>query len=485
MSLNYVRNYVNGEWVESRSKETLDVRNPSTAEVIGKVPLSTAAEIDEAVRSAKKAFWEWRATPPVTRARYFFRLKEVLENNFEELAKLTTMEAGKTLDEARGELRRSIEMVEVACGIPSLMMGASLEDVAKNIDSTAVRQPIGVFAAIAPYNFPLMVPFWFWPFAVGCGNTYIVKPSEQDPLSQQRICELIDEEIGFPPGVYNVVNGGRETVTALLEHPDISGVSFVGSSPVAKIVYRKCGETGKRVQSFGGAKNFHIIMPDANIEAAVGAIMGSAFGCAGQRCLATSTLLAVGDVYEPLKKAVVAAASKLKVGYGLDETVQMGPVISKAHKDRVISYITKGAEEGAEFLLDGRNIKVAGCENGYFVGPTIFENVNPEMTITREEIFGPVLGIMQIKDMDEGIRIIRTSPYGNSTSIFTDSGKAAREFVYKAECSMMGINVGIAAPMAFFPFGGTKNSFFGDIKGHGREIVDFFTDRKVVITRWV
>ncbi len=480
-----LKNYIDGEWVDSSSKNFLEVRNPASAEVLAKVPLSTATEVDVAVQAAQKAYWEWRTTPPVQRARYFYRLKDVLENNFEELAKLTTIEAGKTMDESRGELRRAIEMVEVACGIPSLMMGACLEDITKNIDSTAFKQPMGVFAAVAPYNFPLMVPFWFWPFAVACGNTFVLKPSEQVPQSQIRIMEIIDEEIGFPPGVLNLVNGGKETVTALLEHPLIKGVSFVGSSPVARIIYSKCGETGKRVQSLGGAKNFHIIMPDANIKETVGAIMGSAFGCAGQRCLATSVLLAVGDVYEPLKKAVVEAASKIKVGYGLDESVQMGPVISKAHKEKVLSYINKGLEEGAELLLDGRKIKVSGFEEGYFIGPTVFDKLKPEMVIANEEIFGPVLGIMQVKTMDEGIEIIKKNPFGNSTSIFTASGKAAREFVYKAECSMMGINIGIAAPMAFFPFGGTKGSFFGDIKGHGREIVDFFTDRKVVVTRWV
>lgn len=485
MTLKEARNYIGGEWVSPSSKEGWDIRNPASSEVIGRVTFSTTQDVDAAVKVAQRAYWDWRTTPPVQRARYFFRLKTVLEDNFEELVKICTVEAGKTLDESRGELRRAIEMVEVACGMPSLMMGSNLEDIAKNIDCMAVKQSLGVFAAIAPYNFPLMVPFWFWPFAAACGNTCIVKPSEQDPLSQQRICELIDEEVGFPPGVYNMIQGGRNAVTAILEHPGIKGVSFVGSSPVAKIVYRKCGETGKRVQSLGGAKNFHIIMPDANIKETVGALMGSAFGCAGQRCLATSVLLAVGDIYEPLKKAVVEAASKIKVGFGMDETVQMGPVISKAHKERVVSYINKGIEEGARPLLDGRNIKVAGYENGYFVGPTVFENVRPEMKIAQEEIFGPVLGITPVATMDEGLKIIHENPYGNATSIFTNSGKAAREFVYKAECSMMGINIGIAAPMAFFPFGGTKGSFFGDIKGHGREIVEFFTDRKVVITRWV
>lgn len=485
MAPELVKNYIGGEWIQSKSNEVLDVLNPASGEILGRIPLSTAEDVGAAVKAAENAFWEWRSTPPVTRARYMFQLKGVLEGNFEELAKLTTTEAGKTLDESRGELRRAIEMVEVACGIPSLMMGSNLEDIAKNIDCSSVRQPLGIFAAIAPYNFPLMVPFWFWPFAVACGNTYIVKPSEQDPLSQQRIFELIDEEVGFPPGVVNMVGGGRQTVEALLDNRAIKGISFVGSSAVARIVYKKCGEVGRRSQCLGGAKNFHVIMPDANLGVTIPAMMGSAYGCAGQRCLAASVAIAVGDVYEPFKKAIVEAASKLKVGFGIDETVQMGPVISKKHQQRVFSYIEKGVSEGAELILDGRTIKVKGYEKGFFVGPTVFDKVRPEMAIAREEIFGPVLSIMQAGDLDEAIDVIRKNEYGNTTSIYTANGKAARDFSYRAECSMMGVNIGIAAPMAFFPFGGTKGSFFGDVKGHGREVIDFFTDKKVIITRWV
>ncbi|MBI2341686.1 MAG: CoA-acylating methylmalonate-semialdehyde dehydrogenase [Deltaproteobacteria bacterium] len=462
MTAKLLKNYIGGTWVESKSKETVDVLNPATGEKIGQTLLSTAGEVNEAVKAAQNAFPDWRKTPPLTRARYLYRLKTALEDNFEELAKLTTIEAGKTLDESRGELRRAIEMVEVALGIPSMMRGYNLEDVAEGIDCSATRQPLGVFAAIAPYNFPLMVPFWFWPFAVACGNTYIVKPSEQDPLSQQKICE----------------------VNAILENPNIKGVSFVGSSAVAKIIYKKCGETGKRVQSLGGAKNFAVIMPDANIDAAVPAIIGSAFGCAGQRCLATSVALTVGESYEPFKKAMANAASKIKVGFGLDESVQMGPVISNRHKERVLSYIEKGVQEGAELILDGRKIKVSGSEGGFFVGPTIFDKVKAEMAIAREEIFGPVLAIIQVKNLDEALEIIQKNEYGNASSIFTKSGKSARDFKYKVPCSMTGVNIGIPAPMAFFPFGGNKGSFFGDIKGHGPEIVDFFTDKKIVIERW-
>jgi malonate-semialdehyde dehydrogenase (acetylating)/methylmalonate-semialdehyde dehydrogenase len=330
-----------------------------------------------------------------------------------------------------------------------------------------------------------MVPFWFWPFAVGCGNTYVVKPSEQDPMTQQYLFELIDEEVGFPPGVLNMVHGGREAVTSILDHPDIKGVSFVGSSNVARIVYAGCGRTGKRVQALGGAKNFLIAMPDANLEQAVPNIIASAYGCAGQRCLAASTIIAVGDVYERIRPALVEAAASLKTGYGLDESAQMGALISKAHKERVVSYINKGVEEGAELLLDGRDIVVPDCEEGCFVGPTIFDKVTPEMTIAQEEIFGPVLGIMPVETFDDGIAVIRNNGYGNAASIFTESGKAAREFGYQAECSMMGVNIGIAAPMAFFPFGGAKGSFYGDTKAHGAEVIDFFTDKKVIISRWL
>lgn len=485
MAREKVRNYIGGDWVESTSKEALDITNPATGEAIGRVRLSTGAEVDQAVKAARDAFWDWRTTPPVMRARHFFTLKDVLEENFEDIVRITSIDAGKTLDESRGELRRAIEMIEVVCGIPSLMMGASLEDVANTIDCISIRQPLGVFAAITPYNFPTMVPFWFWPFAVACGNTFVVKPSEQDPLTQQRIFELIAEEADFPPGVINLVNGGKEAAGALMEHPDIKGISFVGSSKVARIVYKRCGELGKRVQSLGGAKNFVVVMPDTNLEPTIPALIHSAFGCAGQRCLATSVVIAVGDVHEPLRDAVVTAARNIRVGSGTEENIQMGPVISMDHKLRVLSYIEKGEQEGAQIILDGRDVRVEGHEDGFFIGPTIFDSVTPTMTIAKEEIFGPVLGIMRVKGLDDAIDVIRQNNYGNAASIFTTSGASARRFTYEAECSMMGINVGIAAPMAFFPFGGTKGSFFGDIKAHGSEVIDFFTDKKVIITRWI
>jgi malonate-semialdehyde dehydrogenase (acetylating)/methylmalonate-semialdehyde dehydrogenase len=478
-----LKNYVNGRWIDSTSTQILDVFNPAKGEVIARVPLSTREEVRGAVQAAKSAFKEWRETPPLSRTRYLFRLKSLMEDRFEELARILVQEEGKTIDEARGEIRRGIENVEVATGIPSLMMGYGLEDIAPEIDEEVVRQPIGVFCAVAPFNFPSMVPLWFMPYAVACGNTYIIKPSEQVPLSQNKLFELIDEA-GFPPGVVNLVNGAKDTVEALLEDPDVKGVSFVGSTQVGRYIYKRAAEHGKRAQCQCGAKNFMVVMPDADLDRTIPALITSFYGCAGERCLSGSVLLAVGDIYEPLKQRFVEASSKLKVGYGLDETVQMGPVISARHKQRVLSYIDKGVQEGAKLILDGRKTRVEGYPNGYFIGPTVFDQVSPDMTIAKEEIFGPVASIIRVPDLDTAINIIHASSYGNSSAIFTRSGRAAREFRYRVQCGNIGINIGIVAPMAFFPFGGSKDSFFGDLHGQGRDAVDFFTEKKIVITRW-
>jgi malonate-semialdehyde dehydrogenase (acetylating)/methylmalonate-semialdehyde dehydrogenase len=375
-----------------------------------------------------------------------------------------------------------IENVEVAAGIPSLMMGYSLEDIAKDIDCVAERQPLGVFAMIPPFNFPAMIPWWFAPYALATGNTYIIKPSEQVPCTQNRIFEILDE-VGFPEGVINLVNGAKEVVDMLLESPDIKGVSFVGSTPVARYIYKKAAENDKRVQCQAGAKNFLVVMPDADLDRTVPSLLTSFFGCAGERCLSGAVLLAVGDIYESLREQFIEAASKLKVGNPLDETVQMGPVISKQHKERVLRYIEEGIEEGAKLVLDGRDIKVEGY-NGYFIGPTIFDEVSHEMVIAKEEIFGPVACIIKVKDLDEAIDIIHANPYGNAACIYTSSGKWAREFKYRVQCGNIGVNIGIAAPMAFFPFGGYKDSFFGDLHGQGRDAINFFTDKKVIISRW-
>jgi malonate-semialdehyde dehydrogenase (acetylating)/methylmalonate-semialdehyde dehydrogenase len=469
--------------VDSKSTEILDVVNPATTEVIGRVPLSTPDEVRTAIQAAKDAFPEWRETPPVNRARYMFRLRDLMEDQFEELSRIIVVEEGKCIDEARGEVRRAIEQVEVAAGIPSLMMGYNLEDIAVGIDEDCVRQPLGVFCAIPPFNFPLMVSLWFAPYALACGNTYIVKPSEQAPLSQEKLFELIDE-VDLPEGVINSVNGAKGVVDTLLESPDVQGVSFVGSTPVGKYIYQKAAENGKRAQCQTGAKNFLVVMPDADLDRTVPALITSFYGCAGERCLSGAVLLAVGDVYEPLRDKFVDAASRLKVGYGLDETVQMGPVVSKRHMERVLGYIEKGVGEGAKLLLDGRGIKVEEYPKGYFIGPTVFDEVTPEMTIANEEIFGPVVSIVQAEDLDEAIDIIHANPYGNASSIFTSSGKWAREFKYRVRCGNIGINIGIVAPMAFFPFSGMKDSFFGDLHGQGRDAIDFFTEKKVVISRW-
>ena len=478
-----LKNHIGGEWVASQSDEKLDVHNPATGAVIAQVPLSTEQEVNQAVTAAHEAFPEWRETPPPVRARYMFRLKTLMEEHFEELAQTIVKEHGKIVDEARGEVRRAIENVEAAAGIPSLMMGYNAEDIAGGIDEECVMQPVGVFCCVAPFNFPAMVPFWFFPYALACGNTYIVKPSEVCPLSMNRLADLL-AEVDFPPGVINVLNGDKRAVDALLTHPDVAGVSFVGSTPVGKHIYATAAAHGKRAQCQAGAKNCLVVMPDAVLARTVPNILTSAFGTAGQRCLAGALVLAVGEAYEPLKAQLVEAASRIKVGDGSDETVQMGPVVSRSALDRILGYVEKGLEEGAELLLDGRGVEVEGFPEGYFIGPTIFDQVSPDMVIAREEIFGPVLGIIAVADFDEAISIIHDLPYGNAASLFTSSGKWAREFKYQVYCGNIGINIGVAAPIATFPFSGMKESFFGDLHGQGRDAIQFFTERKVIISRW-
>jgi malonate-semialdehyde dehydrogenase (acetylating)/methylmalonate-semialdehyde dehydrogenase len=478
-----LRNYIGGEWVAPAAPDFLELTNPATGEALGRVPLSGAPEVDQAVAAAQAAFLKWREVPPAVRARYLFKLKALLEQHFDEIAGLVTRENGKTLDEAKGSLRRGIENVEHACGIPTLMMGKTLEDVAAGIDCEYVRQPLGVFAAVTPFNFPAMVPCWFWPYAIATGNTFILKPSEQVPFSPTRIVELA-HEAGVPPGVLNLVHGGKDAVNALLAHPGIAGISFVGSSPIAKYVYQEAAKHGKRVQALGGAKNHILVMPDADLDRAVANVSESIFGCAGQRCLAGSVVVAAGKAYEPLRERLLGAAKSLRLGYGLDPGVSMGPVVSARHKERVLSYVEAGRKDGAELLLDGRAPNVDKYPRGHFVGPTVFDGVRPDMTIGKEEIFGPVASVAHVRDLDEGIELIQRSGFANATSIFTTSGRAAREFRYRVGVSMIGVNIGVAAPMAFFPFGGTKGSFFGDLKAHGSDAVEFYTDKKVVISRW-
>ena len=483
MALPIIKNYINGEWQTSQSKNLGDVWCPATGEKIAQVPFSTAEDVDKAAKAAKEAYAEWRTTPPLSRARYLFRLKEAFEEAFEDIARTLVTEEGKTIDESRGEVRRMIENVEHATGVTTMMAGYCLEDIAQNIDCTAERQPLGVFGCIAPFNFPAMVPWWFLPYAIVTGNTYIVKPSEQVPMTQTRIFEAVDE-VGFPPGVVNMVHGSKDVVNAMLQHPDIAGLSFVGQTSTARYIYQECGKTGKRVQSLGGAKNAVVVMPDADIDKGLPSLITSFYGCAGERCLSGSMLVSVGSVHDKLRERFVAAAKAMKVGDGLDPSTSMGPVISSSHRERVLSYIEKGIAEGAELVLDGRNVKVEGYPKGFFIGPTVFDKVTPDMTIAREEIFGPVVAMIHVETLDEAIEIINTRGFANAACLYTDSGKVVREFKYRVKPSMIGINIGIAAPMAFFPFGGAGESLFGDLKGHGREAFQFFTDTKVVIARW-
>lgn len=484
-----VRNYVNGEWVDSESSQILDVVNPATGQTIAHVPLSTKAEVDTAVRAAKEAFPGWRQTPPVTRARCLFRLKGLMEEHFEELSRIQTQEHGKTIDESRGETRRGIENVEVPCGIPTLMMGYNLEDIASGIDEYVIRQPLGVFGIIGPFNFPFMIPLWSAPYAVATGNCVVIKPSPEVPLSQKRLGELVDEA-GFPPGVWNIVNGATDVGNQLVEHTDIAGITFVGSTKTGRYIYGKCGQLGKRVIAQASAKNFMVIMPDCNVKGTIPAMMTSFFGNTGQRCLSGANLLIVGKddkFYKDFVNEIVSAASKIVIGYGLDESVQMGPLKDKAKKERVVGYIECGLQEGAKLLLDGRkNFKIEGnYPDTCFLGPTIFDDVTPGMRIACEEIFGPVMSIMRADTLDEAIRICNANPYGNGNAIFTSNGRSARQFQYNTTSGNVGINIGVVAPMAFFPFSGMKDSFFGVLHTQGQEAVRFFTESKVVIQRWL
>jgi malonate-semialdehyde dehydrogenase (acetylating)/methylmalonate-semialdehyde dehydrogenase len=472
--------YVNGAWEKPQGREMQPVMNPATGEVLAEVPFAADADIDRAVRSAHEAFLKWRDVPVIDRVQVLYRYKALLETHAAGVAAILTRENGKTSDDAKAEVRRMIQMVEVACGMPSLMMGDSLNDVAQGIDCKTVRQPIGVCAGITPFNFPAMVPMWMWPFALACGNTFVLKPSEKVPLTPTRAIELL-HDAGLPPGVLNLVHGGKDAVNALLHHPLVKAVSFVGSTPVAKYIYTTAAAEGKRVQALGGAKNHLIVMPDADMPKTVEAIIGSAFGAAGERCLAGSVLVAVGDAAGPLLDLLVKRTEGLAVGDGAQAGIEMGPLVTSDHCRRVEGYVEKGVSEGATPLVDGRERKQQG---GYFLGPTIFDHVTPQMTIAREEIFGPVLSVIRVKDLDEAIALVNSSPFGNATAIFTSSGKAAREYSSRCEVGMVGVNVGVAAPMAFFPFAGWKNSFFGDLHAHGKDAVSFYTEQKVIMSRW-
>lgn len=478
-----LQNFIDGEWCASEATEFLEVVNPATVEVLAKVPLSTAAEVDRAAQAAAQAFVNWRRIPASDRIQYLFKLKALLEENLDELARTITQECGKTLAESRGELRRAIENVEVACGIPILMQGYNSEDIARGIDEFMIRQPVGVAAAICPFNFPGMIPFWFMPYAIACGNTYIIKPSEKVPLTMQKIMHLLDQT-GLPKGVVNLVNGTKEAVDAILEHPLIRAISFVGSTPVARYIYSQAAAQGKRAQCQGGAKNPVIVLPDADIAMTTRIMADSAFGCAGQRCLAASVAITVGSARTTFTEAIADTAQSRLVGYGLESGVQMGPVITSQSRSRIEALIQQGAAEGATVLVDGRQPQIAGYEQGYFVRPTILQNVDPTGEIACTEIFGPVLSLIHLETIEEAIALINRGQYGNMACLFTSSGAAARQFRYEAEAGNIGINIGVAAPMAFFPFSGWKDSFFGDLHGQGRQAVEFFTQTKVVVERW-
>jgi malonate-semialdehyde dehydrogenase (acetylating) / methylmalonate-semialdehyde dehydrogenase len=483
-SVEVLSNFIGGQWVPSHSTDLLDVINPATGGTIARVPMSASDEVDSAVVVAHQAYGAWQHVPPIERARYLFHLRDLLLANAEKIARMVTVEHGKTLTDARGSVQRAIENVEVAAGIPSLMMGYGLRNGAgREIDEEAVRRPLGVFAGISPFNFPMMVPFWFMPYAIATGNTFILKPSEQVPMSQNFVFELI-EELGLPPGVVTLIHGGRDVVRALIDHPLVRGISFVGSSAVARHVYGRAAMQGKRVQAAGGAKNVLVVMPDAVLEHTIPNIINSAFGSSGQRCLAGSILITVGAAHAPVRDALLQAIKEIRVGDGLLPETTMGPVISQVAKARILQAIQRGVNEGATLLTGGSEAHVDGYPDGYYVEPTVFDGVTPQMSLARDEIFGPVLGILSVDSMEQAVEHIQHSQYGNAASIFTQNGATAREFQSKLEVGNVGINIGVAAPMAYFPFGGAKDSFFGTLHGQGRDAVDFFTDRQVVITRW-
>jgi len=478
-----IMNYIGGEWVVPQGTEFFDVVNPATGELLARTPLCGKAEVEAAARAASEALPAWRRTPAQERIQYLFKLKTLLEANLDEIGRTITQECGKTLEESTGEMRRAIENVEVACGIPMLSKGEVAEDIAAGVDEILLRQPVGVCASIAPFNFPGMIPFWYLPYVLACGNTYLIKPSEKVPMTMQLVFRLV-EQLGLPKGVINLVNGAKDAVDGILDHPTIRAVTFVGATATARYIYRRAAEAGKRVQAQGGAKNPVVIMPDSDMEMAVKITADSAFGCAGQRCLATSIAITVSEARDPFVEMICDTAASRKVGYGLDEGVQMGPVINPASQKRIEELIGIGVTEGASLPVDGRGTSIPGYEKGSFVRPTILLDVQTGSEIARTEVFGPVLGVMHVNSLDEAIALVNRGTYGNQASLFTSSGSAARKFRYEVEAGNIGINIGVAAPMASFPFSGWKDSFFGDLHGQGTDAVDFFTQKKVVVERW-
>jgi malonate-semialdehyde dehydrogenase (acetylating)/methylmalonate-semialdehyde dehydrogenase len=478
-----LQNYVGGNWSAPKTKSYLNVINPATQKVLARVPESSPEDVRAVAEAAAKAFPGWRSTPPQDRIQYLFGLKKLLDEHKDELARIITTENGKTFTEARAELQRAIENVEVACGIPTLMQGYNLEDVSRGIDEIMIRQPLGVVAAITPFNFPGMIPFWFLPYAIACGNTFILKPSEKVPLTAQRVFELV-RELDLPPGVLNLVHGSRTCVDAILENPEIRAVSFVGSTPVAKYIYARASEFGKRVQCQGGAKNHVVILPDADMESSAQIVAESAFGCAGQRCLAVSVAVTVGDARNHFRSAVADRTAGIRVGYGLEKDTDMGPVITRESKTRIEGLIGEAVSEGAKPVIDGRSPWVPSYEDGNFIRPTVLDGVPPGSKVAQTEIFGPVLNLIHAASIEEALQFLWQTPYGNAASIFTGSGAAARRFRYEAPAGNIGVNIGVAAPLAYFPFSGWRDSFFGTVHAQGRDAIEFYTDKKVVIERW-
>src|SRR5690606_2600002 len=482
--MDILKNYIGGSWVSSKEKKSIEVIDPASQDILGKVPYgeNTVSDVQDAIKIASKAYLEWREVPVMKRVQPLYKLKTLLEEHAEEIAQIITKECGKTLNESRGEMQRAIENVEVACGTPSLMQSEFSENIASGIDEFMIRQPLGVCACIAPFNFPGMIPFWFLPYAIACGNTFVLKPSEKVPLTMMKVFELLDQ-IDLPKGVVNLVHGGKETVDELLEHKDVKAISFVGSTNIAKYVYYKGAANGKPVQAQGGAKNPVVVLPDADLEMSAKIVIDSVYGCAGQRCLAASNIITVGDNGK-IKEALYEMANSRTTGYGLDERVEMGPVITKESQSRINHLIDKGVKEGANLLLDGRNAKISGFENGNFIKPTILQNLPLDGEVIRTEIFGPVMSLIELKSVDDALAFINSGRYGNMACLFTSSGANARKFRNQANAGNIGINIGVAAPMAQFPFSGWNESFFGDLHGQGRHAIEFFTQTKVVIERW-
>ncbi len=476
-------NFIGGAWKHGSSSTETNIQNPATGELLARIPMAEESDVHSAVEAAAKAFPDWRRTPPQDRIQYLFRYRTLLLDRIDDIARAVTLENGKTLAEAKAEVQRGIENVEVACGIPTLMQGYNLEDIASGIDEIMIRQPLGVTAAITPFNFPAMIPLWFLPYAIATGNTFILKPSERVPLTAVLLIQLL-QEAGLPPGVANLVVGGKPVVDALLHHPDVRAISFVGSTPVAKYIYGEGSMHGKRVQCQGGAKNYVVVMPDADLEMTAKIVSDSAFGCAGQRCLAVSVAVAVGDAKKKFTEAIVERASSIRTGNGLEQGVQMGPLITSQSKSRILKLVEQGLRQGGSVALDGRKGVNGGGTQDNFIAPTILTDIDASNPLTSTEIFGPVLAVNGANTLDDAIHALSQSAFGNSSAIFTSSGAAARKFRYEAPTGNIGVNIGVAAPMAYFPFSGWKDSFMGVLHGQGKDAIEFYTDKKVVIERW-